>query len=166
MELSENPSQALAEALGATAILETSFRAVDEFISSLEPGSFDGWLALGLAARAEGFLIETVGRNRIGGTPDVLGVTAGPGPIDPAAPRQLHSSLWTGVDWSPVGTSVSTDAGNYLCNYLLFSALSRFPNAQIGFLHVPPFESVPFEAQLGAVEDLVAEITGRIAPCS
>ncbi|MCH7904975.1 MAG: hypothetical protein IH944_10475 [Armatimonadetes bacterium] len=157
----ENPSQRLAESCGCRfEILEVSFRAVDEFLESLDPSSFDLWLAIGVVGKGETMLVETVGHNRIGKTPDARGEIHGPGKIDPAGHAMLASTLW-----SPelLGENdvrkPSTDPGGYLCNYVLYRALQRFPDKRIGFLHVPKFEHIPFDVQLEELQAMVEELS-------
>lgn len=141
---SENPSGVLAEALGGP-VLEVSFAAVDSFLDEVEP--FEAWLQIGLAAKSTTMLYETVGRNFVSAVPDVHGVVGGPGKIDPMGPPALAATLWHGRPVECEDVRPSTDAGGYMCNYLLYRALRRFPEARIGFLHVPPFSAVSFERQ-------------------
>ncbi len=148
----ENPSAVLASDSGQRfEVLEVSYRAVDEFLDSLDPGSFDAWLALGLAAKATTMLSERVGRNWIAAVPDVRGEVHGPGVIDPTGPPLLSAS-WV-FDDECVESSV--DAGGYLCNYVLYRALRRFPEKRIAFLHVPPFSVVGLEEQQAALRRLL-----------
>jgi pyrrolidone-carboxylate peptidase len=142
--ISENPSGVLAEGLGGQ-VLEVSFAAVDEFMDGL--GAFDAWLQIGLAAKAETMLCETVARNFVSSVPDVRGMVAGPGVIDPMGPPALAATLWHGRSVECEDVLPSTDAGGYMCNYLLYRALRRWPERRIGFLHVPPFAAMPLERQ-------------------
>lgn len=160
LEHGENPSQRLAESCGERfEILEVSFRAVDDFIDSVDPLSFDCWLAIGLAGKSKTMLVETVGHNRIGAMPDVLGSVQGPGKIDPSCPSMLASTLWPPELLGENDVRVpSVDPGGYLCNYLLYRALQRFPDKRIGFLHVPSFAHVSFDKQLSELRSLVAEL--------
>jgi pyroglutamyl-peptidase len=152
----ENPSSVLAQCLGGQE-LEVSYAAVDEFLDGL--GAFDAWLQLGLAARATTMLYETVGRNFVGDVPDVRGVVAGPGVIDPMGPPALAATLWHARAVECEDVRPSTDAGGYMCNYVLYRALSRWPDRRIGFLHVPPFAVMSFERQ----RDLVARALETVA---
>lgn len=155
----ENPSQALAESCGARyQVIEVSYQAVDEFVESLDPSGFDALLSLGLSDKARTLLMETVGRNFVGSTPDVRGVVAGPGAIDPTGPPAIAAALWHGVSIEDDLVQPSTNAGSYLCNYLFYSALRRFPEKRIGFLHVPPFAVVPQERQAGLLAGVIAAV--------
>lgn len=157
----ENPSAILAAGSGRpNDTIEVSYRAADEFIENLDPASFDAWLMIGLAAKAEKMRLETVARNRIGTTPDVRGEVHGPGPISPQKPPQLAANLWTGVALvaEDEAFELSVDAGDYLCNYLLFRAIERFPDKKLGFLHVPPFEQMSLPTAQAALERILAEV--------
>lgn len=157
----DNPSAALAESCGLPfAVLPVTFRAVEEFLASAR--EFDALLMLGLASGEQDprLRLEMVARNVIGATPDAEGVVAGPGPIAPMAPRQLGATLFRtrelvadSARWRP-----SVDAGSYLCNYSLFRALMTWPGRAVGFVHVPPVEVMPLEAQRAALADVIAHI--------
>jgi len=165
LDFGDNPSQKLAESSGCRhEILEVSFKAVDEFVVGLDPDSFDTWLAIGLASKAETMLVETVGHNKIGATPDVRGEVHGPGKIDPVAPPMLAATLWPAALLSETDIRrPSTDPGGYLCNFLLFRALQQFPEKRVGFLHIPSFEMVPFETQIEELRFILEEIGSGIA---
>jgi pyroglutamyl-peptidase len=84
--------------------------------------------------RGPGVLIECVGRNRAGPTPDVDGMCpdslgAGPAelPVDLNAERLARA----------LGGVLSMDAGQYLCNAWLYTAL-RDVQAPSIFIHIPP----------------------------
>lgn len=143
----ENPSARLAGASGQRfAVLDVSYRTVDAFLEA--EGGEEPWLMLGLADKAQEFLIETVGRNWVGPVPDNEGAVCGPGAIDPSAPPAISARLWTCEVLSMEGARASVDAGGYLCNYMLFRALALNPGRRIGFMHVPPFAVCPFERQV------------------
>jgi len=158
-DVTENVTEAVAPALGYPfRILDVAFRAVDEFLESLDPGSFDVLLALGHDKRAEKVRIETVGRNRIGERPDVRGEVHGPGPIDPRGPNQIAASLWRAPEllqetdrWVP-----STDAGGYLCGYMLYRSLQAFPDKLVGFLHLPPAVAVGVTMQVDRIKEILS----------
>lgn len=51
---------------------------------------------------------------------------------------------------------VSSDAGRFLCNYIFFSSLQR--KRKSIFVHVPPFEAIPFDVQLEMLVEIIREI--------
>ncbi|MCH7945509.1 MAG: hypothetical protein IIC73_05770 [Armatimonadetes bacterium] len=156
----ENPSQRLAEECGQRfEVLEVAFGAVDEFVETVNRSGFDSWLAIGLADKAETMLVETVGHNRIGPMPDARGEVHGPGPIDPTGPSMLACTLWPPELLAETEfRKPSTDPGGYLCNYVLYRALRRFPEKRVGFLHVPKFDHVPFDTQLDELRAIIKEL--------
>lgn len=156
----ENPSQRLAEECGQRfEVLEVAYRAVDEFVDAVDGSGFDSWLALGLAGKAETMLVETVGHNRISPTPDVRGEAHGPGPIDPTGPSMLACTLWPTELLAETNLrKPSSNPGAYLCNYVLYRALRRFPEKRVGFMHVPKFDHVPFDAQLDELRMIIGEL--------
>jgi pyroglutamyl-peptidase len=103
-------------------------------------------LHFGVSSRARGFEIEARGRNRLAFLPDAAGIF----PNTPVLRADGHEFLASTV---PVGAIVnrlrrrglpafvSRDAGAYLCNAALYSALDMARRAardhRIGFVHVP-----------------------------
>jgi pyrrolidone-carboxylate peptidase len=130
-----------------------SFEGVDRFLAELE--DWEAVLMLGVSAQAEKPVLETVARNWFGPSPDVQGVAGGPAPIHPQAPAQLGSTLfrreelYLGDRWT-----IGTDAGDYFCNYLLFRMLWEKPNILAGFIHIPPFETMPQAECLSVLNEL------------
>ena len=144
-----NPSALLAESSGRRfEVLEVAFDAVDQFLGRLgaDAASFDRLVMLGLRGDGRTIDIERVARNQIGPTPDVRGVVRGPGPIEGAAFEMLRGTV---PDRLPVAAaSFSDDAGCYLCNYIYYRALRCFPSKRVAFVHVPPLDVMPLDAQL------------------
>lgn len=92
-------------------------------------------LVIGLGVhRGDGVQVERVGYNRTGDRPDVDGVCPadlGPGPdalVTPLDVEHLARCL---------GASVSSDAGQYLCNAWLYTVL-RDASCPGVFIHIPP----------------------------
>lgn len=161
LDVEENPSQTLAEQCGLPhAILPVEFAAVDRFLDGWDFEAYDALLLMGVAARRDRISLELVGRNRIGATPDTAGIVAGPGPIAPAGPFQLASTLWRPglASLDPDRLQESVDAGEYLCNYALYRALERFPRHRIGLLHVVSPGALALDVQLETVGRLVAAL--------
>lgn len=154
---SDNPSAHLAHALDdGAAVLKVAYRSVDEFVSSVDPAGFDAWLMLGFSAKATKLVVERTARNWCDDHPDVDGVKR-PGVIEPGGPDSLPSTLWPGfLSWVPSRVwSMGDDAGGYLCNYLYYRALTRFPEKRVGFVHVPSFAAMSQRTQLDAIRVLV-----------
>lgn len=156
-----NPSAVLAERLGLPhRLLEVSYIAVDEFVNGLNPAAFDLALCLGVAGNSSGFRLETLARNRFDPIADVRGHVPADGVIDPTAPPALPGTLWPAdlLANPPRGVVASDDAGGYLCNYLYFRMLQRFPMKRIGFLHVPPLEKMRLEEQANIARQMIQDV--------
>jgi pyroglutamyl-peptidase len=159
-EVTDNPSARLAEGCGRPfQVLEVSYRAVDGFLEMVQPSSFDRLVMLGVAAGREWVTPELFARNRIGARKDVSGAGQA-GEIEPGGPLLLEGNLWTPEALSGLliktQIEVSLNAGTYLCNYIYYRALSRFPDRNVGFLHVPPVDKIALERQIVLVEKCLA----------
>lgn len=160
LAVSDNPSSKLAEQTGRPyQVLEVSYTAVDHFLASLSDASFDRLLMLGVAANRDRLTPELFARNMIGKAPDVRG-KAPLGYIEQGAPLLLESTLWTPEITSEIvaydpQTKISMDAGDYLCNYLGYKALQRFPNKLVGFMHVPSPERLPLCHQATSLDRIL-----------
>ncbi|MBL8067141.1 MAG: hypothetical protein JNM28_01710 [Armatimonadetes bacterium] len=155
-DIDENPSAWLAERMGGT-VLAVGYADVDAFLDGLDPDTFDAWLMIGVHGAAQRMHLETVAKNSCGPGEDVHGVIAGPGRIDPLHPPQLAGTMFD-KSFESDRAVLTVDAGGYLCNYLFFRGLSRFPEKRIGFLHVPRPEVMDLEAQLNEVRRIVASL--------
>lgn len=160
-QFDSNPSGWVAEELGQPfAVLPVSYAAVDAFLDDFVPSDTSAWLMFGVSKHAARLTLEQVGRNRIGPHPDIAGWTLGPAILDCSGPPNLAATLWHLVPRSEIGEygERSVDAGDYLCNYLLYRALSRFPGLPIGFVHIPPDETMPRTETLSAARHLVTRL--------
>ncbi len=158
-EVPQNPSGLLAERSGRQhQVLEVSYSAADRFLGGWTPDRFDRLILLGVAAKSKLVRLEMVARNRSSETPDLEGRTLSRSQIEPGAPESLPTTLWEArwIDDLSEHVELSNDAGGYLCNYVYYRALQRFPNCRIGFLHVPALESMPLELQEEALGRLIA----------
>jgi pyrrolidone-carboxylate peptidase len=116
---------------------------------------------LGVAAARHRLTPEFFARNAIGKAKDVCGESRF-GIIDANFPLLMTGTLWTApevAEWTmELPVQASFDAGSYLCNYLYFRALERFPNKEIGFLHVPGEDKLPLEEQKKTLDKVIAFI--------
>ena len=160
--VAENPSGRLAEGCGRPfRVLEVAYEAVDLFLEGLNPEGFDTLLMLGVAVGRTHVTPELYARNWKGETADVRGVSI-PGPIEETEPLLLSSTLWNAhlvaeLSVHP-GVFASMDAGSYLCNYLSYRALRRFPQKRVGFLHVPPIERISLERQAETLSEILTAV--------
>jgi pyroglutamyl-peptidase len=129
-------------------VFDTSYAAVDRELPALiamhRP---DAILMFGLAADRKQVCIETLARNRLAASsPDASGAVPRRALIArSAAPRRRGRApfdrLRAAARASGIATTLSTDAGDYLCNYLYWHALAaaarpRGPRLAV-FVHVP-----------------------------
>jgi len=162
-DIAVNPSSKLAETCGRPfRNLEVAFQAVDDFVQELSPATFDRLLMLGVASSRDRLTPELFARNMLGPSKDVRGY-AREGFIVPEAPLLLESTLWTPQILSEIvaydpHTKISMDAGEYLCNYISYRALQRFPDKQVGFLHVPSESHLPLAEQSATLERILSVI--------
>ena len=152
----ENPTAALVRALarktwpGATIkahVFATRYKAVDRALPRLlKEFQPDALIMFGLATRSRAIRVETLARNRISPLPDAGGFTRGPGAIDAAAPRSVKvrapvAALLRTVNRTGLSARLSRNAGDYLCNYVLWHATRATGKSGglglSGFIHVP-----------------------------
>ena len=163
----ENPTGKLVRALargqwpGAIVkahVFHTRYQAVDRALPRLlrnfEP---DALIMFGLATRSRAIRIETLARNRISHHPDAGGDTPGPCPIDKAAQRSLPvkapaAAMLRALERAGLPARVSRNAGDYLCNYVLWhatcAAAARGGPKYAAFVHVPPLSPRMTEERL------------------
>jgi pyroglutamyl-peptidase len=169
-------------------ILPTEWRAgpwrMEDCLLSETP---DAAIFFGIASRAKGFEIETRGKNARGGSADAVGFEPPSGPIVEHAPKHLPATLPTSdilrrLRARGIPAIPSRNAGVYLCNAVLYQALSmarNFPGLKsVGFVHLPSELGIPGrrqtevnrscpitwdEAVIGGVE-IVGACIGRAVP--
>jgi pyrrolidone-carboxylate peptidase len=73
----------------------------------------------------------------------------------------LAATLWHGVLVESEDVGPSVNAGDYLCNYLLYRALRKFPVKRIGFVHAPPFSVIALERQTSALRGVIEACSAR-----
>ena len=159
-----NPSALLAESCGRRfELLEVSFSAVDDFLARFNTAGadFDRLLMLGLRGDGTTLNPERFARNYVGAAPDVRGIVRGPGPIEPGGVGILRGTLFDEIP--ETSASFSDDAGCYLCNYIYYRALRRFPGKRVGFAHVPPTDRLPLAAQRSQLARILDVIEDRYA---
>lgn len=155
--IAENPSSHLASASQRSfQVLEVAYAAVDQFVQELSPDSFDVLVMIGVARLASRMRLETTARNQVGSDADVRGIVLGPGPIDPAGPALIIASMMISPQndyWEP-----SDNAGEYLCNYVFYRAIKKFPDKRVCFVHVPPFTEIPAPVQQAELESFLTAL--------
>ncbi|HEX5380492.1 MAG TPA: hypothetical protein VFW47_18070 [Phenylobacterium sp.] len=150
-----NPSSAVVEALAAAEWspegVDTNYLAlpvswsgsVRRVHDALRERPADAVLVVGVSTSADAFRVEVLGRNRASRVlPDQEGAlwTApviaadGPGAIASTAPAE---EVLDALIRANQPARLSDDAGDYLCNFTLYSLLAAQAAPAVGFLHVP-----------------------------
>jgi pyroglutamyl-peptidase len=150
-----NPSATVIEALAAEAWAPPGVAAdfltlpvswtttVPAILDAVRAQPADGILVVGVATSADAFRVETLGRNRASRSladqhgapaPDTAIAADGPGVIAATAPVE---ALLQGIIQADLAGRLSDDAGDYLCNFTLYSLLLAKAAPAVGFLHVP-----------------------------
>ena len=156
----ENPTGQLVRALarkpwpGVTLkahVFPTRYQSVDRALPRLlKEFKPDALIMFGLANRSRAIRVETLARNRISHVPDAGGVVCGPCVIDPASPRGLAvkaptAAMLRALTRTGLPARLSRNAGDYLCNYILWRATcaAREPRGPrlAAFIHVPPLSA-------------------------
>lgn len=170
-----NPSGPLALALAqlrrpafagvtrAAHVFETGYAAVDRDLPKLlAKHRPDILLMFGLAARTPFVRIETRARNAASMLfPDVGGHVRANAEIVLDAPAALSgrapfAGLLAAARSARVPAHLSRDAGNYLCNYTYWRALSASRNGTLAqFVHIPPDRTIHRAALLRAGEAIL-----------
>lgn len=166
--IEENPSALLAEGCGRPfKILEVCFESASAWLDELHGDMFDRLLMIGVNGKATHMHVEMFAHNRIGNTPDVHG-TMRPGFIRQDGAAILGATLWDGTALQgpePLLGSrhlrMNFSAGEFLCNFLSYEALLRFPDKRVGFLHVPTFQTLEADDQGHILAAILAEIEAQ-----
>lgn len=167
----ENPSAILSSCFNRDhAVLEVSYKYVYEFWDALEKeGGYDTIICLGLSAKAPRMRLELFARNNVGQTPDVRGETWSTDFIVHEGPPCLGSTVMppdlifaASALLDARTLELSTNPGDYLCNFLYYLLLAGHPG-QVGFIHIPPFEVMKPELQYETIAKLLisAEALGE-----
>jgi pyroglutamyl-peptidase len=170
----DNPTGPLVRALGrkrwsgATVkshVFATRYNTVDRalprLLKTFEP---DAIVMFGLATRSRAIRVETLARNRISHYPDAGGFTRGPCAIEAAAARTLAvraptAGLLRAIKRAGLPARLSRNAGDYLCNYILWHATRASETHGVelsAFIHVPePSLRITPDALLAAGEAII-----------
>ena len=156
-ELAGTRLRAAPAPLVATAVLPTDWRQafaqLRTFIAHTRP---DVLVHFGVSSRAHGFVIETRAFNQTSLRADCSGAFAAARHVRANAggarmatlPAEL---LVRRLRLDGIAARISTDAGRYLCNAVLFESLVLAEAAAsaplVGFVHIPPL--APPESQVG-----------------
>ncbi len=143
--------------------VEKLFKAIDEY----EP---DIIVSFGLAPD-EYIRLEEIARNHVGNCTDNGGSVPSSELISRNAPSSYASRLPLGDIYrallaNNIEVDYSTDAGDYVCNYLFYNLMARGDKikdkkiSSMGFIHVPPIgNNFPLEKLKSAVDIILQQVT-------
>jgi pyroglutamyl-peptidase len=119
----------------------------------------------GLHGRARGVRIELRAANRAHeAAPDAEGQLCGRAVLDEGGPAALASrcdraALAAAIAATGARVRLSHDAGTYLCNAALWTALQATGSeTPVAFIHVPPTERLPAASLLAAAQAAIGAI--------
>jgi pyroglutamyl-peptidase len=172
----DNPASGVIERLRAAGWAPEAVETAYQPIPTTWAGAFEaaagaartfgahGVLVLGVAGGADGFRVETQALNRAcTDKPDAGGALQADGRISisgaavarATAPAQ---AMVAALEHEGLPASISSNAGDYLCNYVFYRLLSECADLPSAFLHLPPGLD-PSELDRGA--KAVATVFGR-----
>ena len=161
-DIEQNPSERVARSLDPQArVLDVSFPKVLNFCLSEQVQKATRILCLGVSARATEVRYELIAKNQVGSHPGYDGKFWGRSQVIGNGPKLLAATLVPTDRLAESPITKSHDAGDYLCNFILYQLLRLYPEKQIGFVHIPPFEVVSFEQQLESLEGFIDWLRAR-----
>lgn len=172
-----NPSELLVRHLAAqnfegaeirALVLPVTLEARKIVENALKSEKFAAIIHFGVAAKREQITPERVAINCLDfDIPDNDGRVFHDEKIENRGPAAYFATLpnraiMEALKGAGFASSVSTTAGSYLCNYLMYSTLhflkKKRKNIPAGFIHVPPLEKLPEEKLKRAGELILKEI--------
>jgi pyroglutamyl-peptidase len=173
-----NPSVLVAEALDGWVLpgvrvtgarLPVHWAAAGPALARLLAQRPRGVLLLGLAARATAIRVEMQAVNTGGPIPDNAGALPPRGDLIAGGPPQQDSTfpgpaIVARLEAAGLPVALSTDAGQYLCNFALYHALTWAARQDspppVGFIHLPPPDVLSLDDAIRAVRLASETIAG------
>ena len=155
-DLASNPSEKLINSLKSELqnelyqlfVLPVSYSYCSDWSKAHISESTSLVIHFGVSAKSKVINLETVGRNVIGSSQDIDGFVPGSKVIENG-----QNTIQTELDLDKVckelqktgfKCELSDNAGDYLCNYILYKSLMIAPERSF-FVHVPPEEQTSIE---------------------
>ena len=150
-------------------VFPTTWAAIDDLAALFATARPDVVLHLGLKRRARAIAVEAFGHNRVAMTAvDAAGCRPPAAMFDGEAPPRLPVALPIGristrIAGLGLSVEISTDAGRYLCNGLLWRSLRLAEGRPTGFLHLPPTREMVGRGHPGfTIDDLTRATVAAI----
>ncbi len=141
--------------------LDVSFESIDRFLNS-KLDDYEYIIELGVATKSDKIRIESKGTNVINGidihTNQKCGtIIENEEQVIPARfPIFIIDKI---ISLFPTEVVVSDSAGKYLCNYLYFKSLFKYPQHKVLFIHIANFQdiitAVPMRQQVRIFETIL-----------
>jgi pyroglutamyl-peptidase len=153
-----NPSGLVAQAIDPEAIiLPVQYGKVEQFARSIDTDSVRQILSIGVAKHLTEPVFELYAHNVIGAERGVGATSQKRTVIKRSGPQTLGQTFLSPKHFkaNQVPLTLSYDPGSYLCNFILYSLLARYPQLKIGFVHIPPLEVMSLDEQTEKIRRLI-----------
>lgn len=154
-----NPSGVVASALDpAAVILPVQYGKVELFVRSFKNQPPDRILSIGVAKQLSEPVFELYAHNVIGAEKGAGSRSHSRTVVKTGGPSTVGQTFIspTHLKTNQVPMKLGFDPGTYLCNFILYSWLIRYPSARVGFIHIPPFETMEMDEQVERIRNLIA----------
>ena len=138
--------------------LEVTYQSIDQFLET-NLNQFDAIIELGVATKSEIVRLELFGRNFVNGVDN--NAVSKDGAINPNGKTVVKTNFSESfldqiTTIYPDSVSKSESAGKYLCNYLYYQSINKFPEKYILFIHLANFIDIPHALSLDELVEIIA----------
>jgi len=138
--------------------LEVTYQSIDQFLET-DLNHYDTVIELGAATKSEKVRLELFGRNFVNGVDN--NAVSKDGAINPNGKTVVKTNfseifLDQITTIYPDTVSKSESAGKYLCNYLYYQSINKFPEKNILFIHLANFIDIPHALSLDELVEIIA----------
>lgn len=138
--------------------LEVTYQSIDQFLET-DLNHYDTIIELGVATKSEIVRLELFGRNFVNGVDN--STVSKDGEINTNGKTVVktnfsESFLEQIITIYPDSVSKSSCAGKYLCNYLYYQSINKFPEKNILFIHLANFIDIQHALSLDKQVEIIA----------
>jgi pyrrolidone-carboxylate peptidase len=140
--------------------LEVTYQSIDQFLET-DLNHYDTIIELGVATKSEIIRLELFGRNFVNGVDN--NAVAKYGAINTNGETVIKTNFSESfldqiTTIYPDTVSKSESAGKYLCNYIYYHSINKFPEKNILFIHLANFLDIPHAILLDKQVEIIANI--------
>jgi pyrrolidone-carboxylate peptidase len=171
-QFQENPAELIAEKLKIRfqkdpsiefKRLDVTYESIDQFTGS-DDLNFDTIIELGVATKSEIVRLELFGRNFVNGIDN--NAVSKDGAINTNGETVVKTNFSENfldqiVTIYPDSVSKSESTGKYLCNYLYYQSMNKFPEKNILFIHLANFIDIPHALSLDEQVSIIEFILNK-----